>query len=269
MSSLKQFQRDFFQLAYGTQAEQANVLDQNHYFSALPMHQVQQYQWMVYANHAETLETIFPYCYQLLQSVWETLVKDYLRLYPPSDYQLYGAALRFPEFLGEQAKWMENIPFLVDLARYELLEATILRWPDGPVSPAKLNDFEPLDQKAPILNPAGQAYTSDYPIHTLVEQIKAETLDANELRNTAPSPLCLWVYRDEQFDCRFFQVSPFLQHFLADALHNDAGKSYDTLLRSTCQALNITMTPDITMKFPLLLQNLESKSILLGSRSWQ
>ena len=70
--SLQAFQTLFYKLATNS-AETATTLAEvpalSGLFSAIPQHQLQQYRWMVYANHAETLETIYPLTYALLEDI--------------------------------------------------------------------------------------------------------------------------------------------------------------------------------------------------------
>lgn len=265
MQSLQDFQNDFYIMAYGSKDEQNSILVNNPLFSALPLSQIQQYQWMVYANHADTLETIYPYCFKLLRSDWKSLVQSYLRRFPPKSYLLYEAALDFPQFVAEQVQ-ADEYPFLEDLASYELLEASILRWPDYTEAQVKRADFLPLDKKIPVLNPAAKAYDSWYPIHTIVDHLKGSIPDQEVLKTIPVSPISLWVYRHENYQCRFFQVTPFIQAFLQACKDNREQASYQELVITVCKDLNILIADHFWDEFTGLLKTLEDLTILIGSK---
>jgi hypothetical protein len=267
MSDLKTFQQDFYQLTYGSEEEQTAVLARNTLLASVPALQVQQYQWMVYANHADTLESIYPYCFKLLQHSWKPLVQTYLQQAPPRHYQLYSAAVAFPAFLAQQTEWVERWPFLEDLATYELLEATVLRSQGNVKKRGGLQQCLPLAEKKPVLNQTGQLFTSAYPIHTLVEALKQNPVDESYLATVAEEPLTLWVYRDRGHQCRFFEITLFIQLFLQVCKQQPEPTSYETLLTGMCSQLNLNITPELLEGFQGLLHQLEALDILLGTDS--
>jgi len=273
--TLAEFQHDFYTLAFGPPEAQARIIKANPPFEALPTPVIEQYQWMVFANVADTLETIFPFTYRLLEADWPSLVAAYLQAHPPTGYQLYTAAIAFPDFVEKLPCAETHYPFLGDLAAYELLEATLLRAPNAANPPGKslsqLPSISGLATHAPIINPIGQAFSSWYNIPALAAQLSDETTPLDALVNPNLDPVTLWLYRDDVFRCRFLKVSPLVQGFLAACVaKTTASEGAATTYRSLLNELSETAGEGETShmrdeRFLTLLEQLLDKGILWGS----
>ncbi|MDH4380230.1 MAG: putative DNA-binding domain-containing protein [Vampirovibrionales bacterium] len=269
--SLQAFQTLFYKLAT-TSEETATILAEDlalsGLFLALPNHQLQQYRWMVYANHAETLETIYPLTYTLLEDTWQPLVEHYLAAYPPKHYQLYETATDFPQFIAEQASCTKQYPFVVSLVAYELLEASILRMPsnDLPKNSTRevITSFN-LGQLSPILQEASASFVCEYPLNTIVEILKQDSLNIDKLQSIEPQPLHLWVYRDSEFQCRFLKVTPFILACLEN-FRKAPDLSHEGHLYTVTQGFNLEIKNDLKKNYCELIQNFLSFGVLLGSR---
>jgi hypothetical protein len=244
-------------------------------FFQLEEDRLKQYQWMVFANHQEALEAIYPYTYQLVSDQWDGLVSAYLQAHPPQSYQLFDVVKAFPSFLSEQEALTQAFPFLEDLATYEQLEAQLLKDTTS-ISKAEAQSLknpcltDDLETTSPVLNPASSSFSSFYTVDLIVEQLKqckeAET-DLPTQWASATEPLILWVYRDLDFSCRFFKVSGVVQQFLSLALQSHGEKkSYRVLLEEACSAYDMALTPAIEAGFQsFLCVQLHPLGIVVGS----
>lgn len=292
-ASLKAFQHLFYKVAFCPESYLESLLKpetpETLWLKALPKPILPQYRWMVYSNHAETLESIYPYTFSLIKAYsqqahlktnWQTLVKDYLRAFPPEDYHLYGTACAFVEFLGQQTVYTNAFAFLEDLAAYELLEAEVLRLPDSTNETIFSPDFEAgfnFEALTPVINPAAKAFSSSYPLEAVVALLKTKRegltpADIKQLKayGATHQPLWLWVYRDEACACRFFKVMPPVQSFLALALAHGQAKtpmpSYQTLLTQALEPFGMAFSPEIAAQVLPTLAQLQQAGILLGSQ---
>jgi hypothetical protein len=206
---------------------------------------------------------------KLLQANWQAMVNDYLRRFPPKHYQLYHATLAFPQFLSQQSQAMEHYPFLYDLARYELLEATILRWPDDPLTATMPlgNNFKPWHKHRPVLNSAGQFLTTPYPLADIVACLQSDLADDEDLAPfVTPGPtVTLWVYRDANQQCRFFKVGGVIQAFLQACLQASPSASYHELWQELTQQFNLTSDDALDTQWVTMVTQLEAVGIVRGS----
>jgi hypothetical protein len=312
-AGLKAFQETFYALTLGdcdwTQApETIDTLLEKQAESGTPamanaatlfqkqdLKRLRQYQWMVFFNLADTLETVYPFTKQLLGDRWQIETQGFMQAYPPPSFQLYECITRFPDYLNQQEDLLTAFPFIVELASHEVLEAELLRMPDTARDlQAKLtessnlqfnsltvNDF--LQQYAPVINPAAKPLECLYPIHQVIEQLRQSeqnalsdstmhttkpTLSEIDWQKLEPQALALWVYRDAAFDCRSFQVNPltltFLNHCL-DIANERPLSSYNTLFQHTLESIGLTRTAELEQHFLAFIQQIEALGILLGS----
>ena len=282
--SLKAFQAMFADIAYQPFSHETSPYDAlamqsnsplTEAFYQLPSDRLKQYQWMVFANHQEALEAIYPYTFQLLNEEWDEVVCQYLQAHPPHSYQLFDVAKAFPFFLATQEKWMNAFPFLEDLATYEQLEAHLLK-EVSPITIAPSPTLRPptsaddLAITSPVLALVAAPFFSFYPIDAIVEALKHCTEAETALPvhwPIASGPLVLWVYRDAEFRCRFIKISGVMQAFLSLALKSkNKGDSYRFLLEAACATYGMELTPAIEAGFQsFLCGQLHSLGIVLGS----
>lgn len=309
--SLKAFQQAFYDLTLGSCDWTCPPEALDHWlqervspdvaalFRKQSAERLRQYQWMVFGNLLDTLEAVYPFTRQLLDADWEAIVRDFLRAHPPQSFQLYHCITAFPTFLQTQPAFMADFPFLGELATYEVLEADLLRRaepspvlpnpefdsPSFPVLenlPADISNTELLSRYAPVLNPVAESLECRYPIHTLIERLKAARAASScEGENRVyspelaiqPQPLALWVYRDRHFSCRFFQVNALTLNFLercralppmSAASSSGSYPVYDVLLQQSLDALNLPRADWIEQQFGAFIHQLVDRDILRG-----
>jgi hypothetical protein len=270
--SLQAFQAAFYEACFSP--SQPNLPPKHpasHIFSQLPVTQLAQYQWMVYANHADTLESIYPYCTQLLQDdAWQSVVSDYLRACPPSQYHLYGASTAFPGFLAQQDALMAQWPFLYELAQYELLEATLLRWPEasGEATLALPNHYQPWTHRRPVLHSAGQLMTTHYALGEVVSSLQSAThstqLDWTPFMTPGPM-VAFWAYRDANQRCRFFKVGGVVQAFLEACVQAKPATTYYDLWVQLSQQFSLMWDDALEAQWVAMVSQLEALGIVSGS----
>jgi hypothetical protein len=253
-------------------------------FAQQPHQRLGQYQWMVFANHADALEQLYPYTFQLLNAVddWQTVVFAYLRQYPPEAFQFFDVSVNFPLFLQEYETVSQRLPFLVDLALYEQLEAAVLKSTAvqpvfaQPVETSVSRAVEALLHAVPVVNPTSVAYSSHFDIEAIVAWLKqTPTITQHTIPATlllpAATPLYLWIYRDASHACRFVKLSPLVHGFLALALQfqeTDVAlleRTYGTLLETVCFFQGVEQTPALEQGFMGFLATLQTQEIVMGS----
>ena len=264
-------------------------------FQKQDLKRLRQYQWMVFFNVADTLETVYPFTKQLLGNRWQPETQGFMQAYPPPSFQLYECITRFPDYLSQQEALLTAFPFLVELATHEVLEAELLRMPDAAADLLKelanAPDTEPDNQTseqfmknyAPMINPAARPLECVYPIHQVIEQLRQteqktsesqddiidnEPIPIIEWQAIEPQALALWVYRDEAFECRSFQVNPLTLDFLTRCLNKADQRplaNYDALFQQTLNAIGLVRTAELEQHFLAFIQQIKALGILLGS----
>lgn len=239
-----------------------------------PLHRLQQYRYMVQANLQETMELVYPYTRQLCAELWQDAFSAYLMAFPPTSYLLHGCVSNFPAFLracheAEQA-WLapvsaDVLAFLPDLAAYELAEANVLRALAAPL-PASVSTELPdsLMSWAPVLNPAHELLSSAYPIHEVVASVQQKAPQEQWLPINAKLTH-LWIYRDNDYRARFYQVNALVLAFLQQVKAGAQPQSYFTHLAQVLGA-DQAQAPSAQGQFLGLLQTLLEAQLLLGSQ---
>jgi hypothetical protein len=146
-----------------------------------------------------------------------------------------------------------------------------------------------LTHYAPVINPVAEPLECRYPIHTVIDRLKAAAsempTDGDDERTSPqtgdrslefsihPEPLALWAYRDRHFACRFFQVNPltlaFLKRCRALPPLPATGPahpypSYGILLRQSLTALALPHTEGVEQQFGAFIHRLVQLDILRG-----
>lgn len=181
------------------------------------------YQELMHNTVRDTLESIYPYSYQLLSQngqdaeAWIALAEVYRRAYPNGSYKLLGAVEHFPQFLSEQAEWLARYPFLSELALYEWLDMQVLNLPANHSSsmslPAALPDLSKFQAFSPVWNQAYILHHFEFHLPGIVEALQAESSDMEALNLALGSehvaqPVDMLLYRDIQtLQVRFFCVN--------------------------------------------------------------
>ncbi|MEB3244638.1 MAG: putative DNA-binding domain-containing protein [Vampirovibrionales bacterium] len=183
-----------------------------HWLTQQPLNRLQQYRIMVRGNLNDTLKTIFPFSTTVLKTQWPQVFDRYLQAHPPQSYLLFECAAALPAYLATDSA-AEPYPFLPELANIEYIEAKLLRaesraeTPESAQAPGEQRAESDTPAVRLTLNPVAQGIQCRWPVQGVVEAIKAEA-PAAFFNAIKPEAACIWVFRDAQFKCRFFNVSP-------------------------------------------------------------
>lgn len=232
------------------------------------------YEELLFANVESTLNALYPFCRRHFQTQpWYELVERYRRTCPNRSYQLYRAAETFPAFLQANESIRREIPYLVELARYEWLEVELLNAPE-PQYPEGLQAIFPmrpedLQNQVPYLNPVSRLVQFHYPLTDLLAEFNApgqEGLITPSALKAEAQPVDLLLYRDLQtLQVRFFKLNPLTTRLLNLA---QTGLSYDRLfikLQETAPGLDQLTLETIQMEGLTFLTQCQQEGILLGA----
>jgi len=149
------------------------------------------YRDLVRNSFLDLLSRIYPYSKKLIGKEWEKLLSEYFEFFPPKSPVLNKIAENFPLFLSHEEEILKKYPFIHELAAYEWLELEIA-------------DKENKTVKKGKLNPIHVLFSSNYPVHKIIEYIDN---NAN-LKELAAMETHIIIYRDPKtYQVRFFELS--------------------------------------------------------------
>ncbi|RAP35337.1 hypothetical protein B1207_13275 [Legionella quinlivanii] len=207
------------------------------------------YQNLVFSTFNDLIKPCFPVLKSILSaSLWEELIRDFIRNHPVSTPLFYQIPGEFVRFLQESASLSKHPPFLADLAHYEWMELVIELAVDEP---------ERMPATAvPSLNSVFRLSTTAamHHYHYPVEQISENYLPLQ------PEDSFLIIWRDASDKVEFMKISAFVYHLLNHMTENKA---------SACSTLNLENHPqreELASLCEKLLNELVDKNILLPAR---
>jgi uncharacterized protein len=220
---------------------------------------------MISYGHHDVMDSIFPYCSQLLGDTWQEAVDDYLIHYPPDHYNLNKICRHFSEYLlkhGQQ--YLQRYPFLAELADYEWLELekidenlVITRGDDSGISTP-----DQIVTLGPIVNPTLTVRHYRYPI----ADIAAKLENGKKVRRKVPAKAThLAIYRDpESHRARFLELGA-AAATIVETAHTENG-NYQSLLQ-----LAVSLTPELppdqaVLDFLQLIEDLQTALLFTGSQ---
>jgi len=249
---------------------------EKNFFLSQPLERLDQYEFMVFANVVDTLESLFPFTQQLLKDQWQPLAQEYFWKYPMTSYQLIHVGEAFPEFIGNTHA-IEQYPFIEELALYEWVEADLIaavnpEYPDFkktliPTSPQELTELTPQ------LNLTALLLQLNYDISEIITFLKDHETDELPAELLTPQSKCMWIYRTlSPYRCRFFELTPLLAVWLSCVFHlHEIGEtqSYSQTLDPLYEQL-IKTSPGLSRtefdhQFLQIVSQLMESQILLGS----
>lgn len=222
------------------------------------------YARLINIGHVDVMSSIYPYCSQLLGRQWESVVRDYISLFPPDHYRLNKTARRFPQYVLEKQSLMKKYPFLSELADYEWVEMELLE-DERKIDIVDKKDLTEPDQfvlNGPIINAVHVLRSYHYPVSTI-----AELIDAGKgfRRKFKPDPCFVLIYRHPRTHrCRFVELDDKTFKILQLAENNHA--SYADILRLAVE-LSEGADPQLTVTEILdLIEDFHESFVFVGSK---
>lgn len=213
---------------------------------------MQVYAEIVFNNLFESVSACYPVSRKVLgKRAWQKLVRDFF-----SDHQ--SATPIFREIPAQFLHYLNTRndlpPYFTSLAHYEWIELAVstMQVPDL----AAINSGDLLEGR-PVLNPALELLSYDYPVQLISPRIKP----------TQPleTPVHLLVYRDAEFQVRFIETNPITTRLLMSLQTGEhAGRAALVLLAKELQHPD----PQVIINFGAqILQDLQVQGVILGARS--
>lgn len=240
-----------------------------------PITRLRQYSHMLQTNVDDTLQSVFPITYKILEEDWDELTTHYFWEHPNPSYQLIEAGRSFPDFLLQQESLRETFPFLPELALYEWVEADLLSTPN-PVYPKNIQTNVPhtvdaLKAFAPVLNDVSTLLQFTYPIPAIITLLDHHPVSELTPQQIQPKMTLLWIYRNNSpYICRFFELNAVLATWLSTVKSNQASPlNYEETIAPVfyeLQKRNTQLEADIFyQEFLSILEQLFENGILIGS----
>ena len=174
-----------------------NVWQKRNKIKSIPKKTLQKiatYRDLVRNSLLSVISNIYPNTKKILANQWESLLGQYLELYPPGSPILNKAGEHFPEFISRQKIILKRYPFLHELARYEWIELEIYE---------AENRNQKKNQRL-LLNPIHNICLFEYPVHKIIERIE----NKKALGKVKKQKTNILIYRDpKDLTVRFFELS--------------------------------------------------------------
>ncbi len=190
-----------------------------------------------------------------MTSVFDASVSQFLQECPPKTHFLKDVPLEF--FAWAEPRWQkqaELAPYLIDLARYELLHFDIGSMP-------RMDETQDLADVAidrPLaFSSVARLLQVGYAVHRL---------PTDEEDRTEPDlgPYALLLYRDDDHVVRVLEVGRLAFAALERMFE---GQPLGDALRSASEKVSIALTDELLGQMALLLADLGERRVLLGARA--
>jgi hypothetical protein len=221
------------------------------------------YGGLINYGHHDVMESIYPYCCQLLGTKWSSVVDDYLLRFPPDHHNFNRLCCKLSEYLELYGSaYLKRYPFLIELADYEWIELEKLEQDtDIPVyAHEPLSTPEQIATLHPVRNPTLTIRDYRYNVIEI-----SEILDEDEKlpRTVKPERTLVAIYRHpSSHRCRFYEVGDATAQIL-DLMQNKI--TYQSLI-----PIVVSLTPELApqeavSQFLDLIEELQEMGILVGS----
>ncbi len=215
-------------------------------------------------GHHDVMDSIFPYCSELLGSEWHQAVEEYLLRYPPDHFNLNRICRHFSEFLCKYGQpYLKRFPFLHELADYEWLELEKIE--DSAL--IVQGDPSPIETPDQIvgLGPIPNATLTVRHYHYSIPDIAIRVENGKKVRRKVPAKITnLAIYRDpESHRVRFLELGP-AASTIVETVQTERC-NYQSLLR-----LAVSLTPELSpdqavLDFLQLMEDLQKAYLFTGS----
>ncbi|MCE9793008.1 putative DNA-binding domain-containing protein [Shewanella indica] len=172
---------------------------------------MQVYRELLFNNVNGFVSNAYPVLKSLhTEAQWLALVKDFFARHECQSPLFIDIAAEFLDYLcREQASALDAMPFMLELAHYELLELQVSVAEDDSAPWLKQADIQALEQLAAKLQLAATAKVAQY-------QFEVDRISPDFRPNTvSPLPVFFCVYRDLEEEVCFLRLNPMTAQLLA------------------------------------------------------
>lgn len=216
------------------------------------------YAELVYHNVDALLTGSFPVlCRVMPNSRWRALVRDFLTTHRAQTPLFSRLPCEFLSYLQSAGAIAKEPMFLRELALYEWLEL------EASYDERELADYaideNDLLRGIPVLNPTARPQAFWYPVHRIAPDFLPDA--------PLPAPLYLVVFRARDDSVRFMELTPATAKLLELILHNSREENGEQLLGELARQLAHPDPAALLAQGRAMLQELETRELLLGARS--
>lgn len=217
------------------------------------------YRELFYNNVESFMASSFPVLRKIMDDVqWHALIRDYFSRHKACTPLFPEMPREFLHYLQNEHESQDNDPpFLLELAHYEWVELA-LSLADEENDIKQINPKGDLLEQHPVLSSLAWPLQYHYPVH----QIGPDYLPDK----AADTPTFIIVYRNHNDEIGFLEVNPVTARLL-QLLPEDPTRSGRTVLEQIAVEINHT-DPEVVVQGGLtILQDLQTRDIILGTRT--
>jgi hypothetical protein len=218
-------------------------------------------------GHHDVMESIYPYCKQLLADDWEETVDDYLKVFPPDHFNFNRLCSRFSRYFDESERGRQHrkkFPFIAELAHYEWIELEKME-EDVLIeefSQESLVSPESFAKLAPAVNPSLTIARYKYPLTQIVEILEA---GGKLSRKISQEETIVAIYRNpETHRCHFVELGEATAQMLEKAVKSTV--SYQDLIPLVVSLAKDTDPQKVVVTFLDSIEELQELKVLVGSK---
>ncbi|MCX7555083.1 putative DNA-binding domain-containing protein [Marinicella sp. S1101] len=158
---------------------------------------------------------------------WELLVRKYFKKEHNKTPHFPEIPREFVTFLQTNPEADPNKPFLYELAHYEWLELHLEKHSIELKRPAEPISADQLMNESPVISPLARLNSYAFPVH----KIKASF----QPTQAAETPIYLTVWRDQNFQIHFSEMTPFSALLLEKLMNNKSDSGHQVLQQLAIQ----------------------------------
>jgi len=214
----------------------------------------------------DTMSALYPVCEALLKDQWRATVDRYIKVCPPSHFNLNQMGKQFPNYLiACEDSIVKQYPFIAQLADYEWLELEVLEH-SAIVSREpwqSLDATEQFEGLRPIINPTLQLRRYDYRIADLSYNIENEDEDEIDDISDVQETFVVGFRPFQSSNSKLIEASNLSVLLLEKAASQEF--SYKDLALIAIQYYDGEAPECIILEFIELVEKLQELHVLLGS----
>lgn len=219
-------------------------------------------------GHHDVMESIYPYCQQLLGDDWEATVDDYIKNFPPDHFNFNRLCSRFPQYFSMTeggAKFLKRFPFIAELAHYEWIELEKME-EDVIIEVCEhtpLTAPEQFAKLAPVVNSSLTIKRYEYPIPQIVEILEA---GGKLARKVPKEETTVAIYRHPKTHrCHFVELGEASVKVLETA--REGTVTYNQLIPLVVSLAKNENPQKVVVDFLESIEELQDLAVLVGSKN--
>lgn len=224
----------------------------------VPDRRMQAYRELVHGNVESLVATNFP----VLRSIhsdadWHARIRDFLAHHVAKTPLFTRLGLEWLDYLsGERARFANEPPYLLELARHEWLETELAICEEEALT-IPVDPTADLVEDVPVLSPLVRWLRAEWPVHRISASWQPRERPERET--------CLVLCRDAEFEIRFMELTPQTLR-LIELLAESPDATGRTLLERLARELGVADRSRFVETGRAALEALQQRAVLLGAR---